>query len=1310
MGVKWTDEQQQVIDHRGGDLLVSAAAGSGKTAVLVAHIMARLMDKEKPLDISRLLLVTFTEAAAAEMRDRLIQALDIAAEEDPDNADIAGQISRIPRAHIQTIDSFCMWLVRNNFHKLDVDPDFRIAEEGEGRLMRADVMDELLEEKYEEGSEEFLDLIDRYSRGKDDTAVSDLIMSMYSFSQSSPDPDRWLADCRSSVCVKADSLEAYPWAGLLSGQLRARIKEQAGFLSSAAARVKDYDCLESLRQVLEEEARSLLAICGEDDLDAMVSGMRAFKKGRLTHRKIHDDEPEGKEYIKRVQRAFGDEWDALKKGFAFTGPEEMCEVLREAGGPIVELTELTREFTRRYEMEKKEKNLADFSDVEHWALRLLKENEGLADELSLQFDEIAVDEYQDSNLIQEEILTAVSGARRGARNMLMVGDVKQSIYKFRMAKPELFMGKYDRYPRLNDKAAGMDKEPGNESGNGNSEGLIELSRNFRTRAEVLEAVNHVFFRIMRRELGGVEYTADCALYAGADFPALPEAGRPHDNNGGTAPVELMLTVCGQGQDRGETEARAVAEKIRRMTDLDEGLRLWDAKKGEFRVARYSDIAILMRRVHGSAAVFEETLRSCGIPAVSRQSTGYFDAVEVQVLLNALAVIDNPAQDIPLASVMLSPMSSFDEDDLAIAVAWYKGRRKNDGSVKDGAGAFYNAVKAYAEDGDDAALRDRLAEFIRKLNALREYAIHNTIYDLIGEILRETGYDLYLSALPAGNIRRLNVEMLRQKAAAFEKTSYHGIFQFNRYIDKLRKYDVDFGEAQTESDQDDVVRIMSIHKSKGLEYPVVFVCSCDAAFDNRDASRTVILQDELGAASDFIDIEKFQKRKSLWKALVADRIRRDNRGEELRVLYVAMTRAKEKLILSGVLKEKLNKEEDDLIADVRTKLKEAEELMEMDAEITDAGTACEKAAGITDLGTAAMTNIGEMRKAGCRAASEGGYDARKLPAWYIAGATSFLDWLLMAFGDAPELVPISIRRKEELEEEQFTRVGESGIIREALSAVPPAVGEPLARWESRLDRGYRYEKATEAKGIWTVSELKEEAGTKEKARVQEEAEPKEKAEPKEAGTKEEAVANEEAGAKEQAMVEAAGSHVKAAGKTGGAFRGTVYHRILQNMPPTSDVIAISAWIRQNLPADQAEMVDPDDIAGFYRSRSGSMCLKPGVKRHVEQPFVYGIPESRFIEGRSNGFADWNREPSDADNRLYDDEELILIQGTIDLYLEEEDGITLIDYKTDVASTERILAAYVVQLRCYAMALSHITGKKIKAIRIYSFHNKCEIEVK
>jgi ATP-dependent helicase/nuclease subunit A len=351
-----------------------------------------------------------------------------------------------------------------------------------------------------------------------------------------------------------------------------------------------------------------------------------------------------------------------------------------------------------------------------------------------------------------------------------------------------------------------------------------------------------------------------------------------------------------------------------------------------------------------------------------------------------------------------------------------------------------------------------------------------------------------------------------------------------------------------------------------------------------------------------------------------------------------------------------------------------------------------------MGTAAMTNIGEMRKAGCRAASEVGYDARKLPAWYIAGATSFLDWLLMAFGDAPELVPISIRRKEELEEEQFTRVGESGIIRAALSAVPPAVGEPLARWESRLDRGYRYEKATEAKGIWTVSELKEEAGAKEKA------------EPKEAGTKEEAVAKEEAGAKEQAMVEAAGSHVKAAGKTGGAFRGTVYHRILQNMPPTSDVIAISAWIRQNLPADQAEMVNPDDIAGFYRSRSGSLCLKPGVKRHVEQPFVYGIPESRFIEGRSNSFADWNREPSDADNRLYDDEELILIQGTIDLYLEEEDGITLIDYKTDVVSTERILAAYVVQLRCYAMALSHITGKKIKAIRIYSFHNKCEIEVK
>ena len=1409
MGVKWTDEQQQVISHRGGDLLVSAAAGSGKTAVLVAHIISRIMDDEKPLDISRLLLVTFTEAAAAEMRDRLLRALDQALDAEPDNARIADQISRVPKAHIQTIDSFCMWLVRNNFHKLDIDPDFRIAEEGEGRLMRADVMDELLEEKYEEGSEEFLDLIDRYSRGKDDDAVSELILNLYYFSQSAPDPDRWLTECRLSVRAKVNvgsshvenagaeqgdgvhekaeagssivenagaeqgdeantktgSLDAYPWAGMLSEMLHSRIKEQAGFLSSAAAMIADYDCLESLREVCEAESRSLLAICEEKSLDSVINSMRGFKTGRMTHRKIHDEEPEAKEFIKRMHKAFSDEWKELKKGFAFADPEEMCEVLREAGGPLSELIELTREFSRRYESEKKEKNLADFSDVEHWALGLLKDNEELARELSLQFDEIAIDEYQDSNLIQEEILTAVSGAGRGDRNMFMVGDVKQSIYKFRMAKPELFMGKYDRYPKHGDGYENVKNDSKPDEG---GERLIELSRNFRTRASVLEVINHVFFRIMRRELGGVEYSKDCALYPGAEYPDYnemneavdaarlpdsridPEGGQLSANrteedcvqppesriqdsvqektgfdssssseeqlhasvpNGDRmtenriyhktckdqASVELLLTVCGQGQERTETEARAVAEKIRQMTDPAEGLKLWDAANGEFRAAKYSDIAVLMRRVRGSAGIFEETLRGCGIPAVSRQSTGYFDAVEVQVLLNALAVIDNPAQDIPLASVMLSPMSSFDEDDLAIAVAWYKDQKRNSKNadvesktdenilesrkpVIEGAGAFYAAVKEYAAEGDEPDLRNRLAAFLEKLSKLREYAIHNTIYDLIGEILRRTGYDLYLSALPAGNVRRLNIEMLKERAAAFEKTSYHGIFQFNRYIEKLRKYDVDFGEASTESEQDDVVRIMSIHKSKGLEYPVVFVCGCDGAFDNRDSSGTVILHDDLGAASDFIDIENSQRRKSLWKSFVADRIRRDNRGEELRVLYVAMTRAKEKLVLSGVLKERANKEEEELIADVRMKLTEAEELMEMTASDAS-GRSSEITAG----------------------KESGQLSAKKLPTWYIAGASSFLDWLLMAFGDARELAPVTIRRKEDLEEESLTRIGESGLLRSALAAIPPATTEALSRWEQQLDCGYEHEAATEMKGIWTVSELKEEAGIHDKAlkkkRKKEEPIRDESDVHKSAGTEKTEDESEKTGIPKDGAVTQAG----------GALRGTVYHRILQNMPPAKDASAVRSWIKQNLPPDQAAMADPEDIAAFYRSRSGSLCLKPDVRRHTEQPFVLGIPESEFRESRRTGFADWKRKLTDADNLRYKDEEIILIQGIIDLYLEEDDGITLIDYKTDAASPKHILEAYEVQLRCYAMALARITGKPVKAIRIYSFHNRREIEV-
>lgn len=865
MAVSWTEEQREVIRHREGDLLVSAAAGSGKTAVLVQHILSRLTDPVHPLDVDHMLVVTFTNAAAAEMRDRIGRALDEALEADPGNDSLQRQRSLLTHAHISTIDSFCMWIVRNHFHQLDLDPDFRIADEGERRLLREDVLRELLEEKFQEGDTAFLQFADSYAGAKSDDNLKEMIFSLYEFAQSAPYPEQWLADSVSALGEGAASLDDLAFTREILADVREELARLIALLDQALRELCPYTVLDYEKTFLLDR-RILEGLAAAPTFTAFVQMLSNVSFSRKPSKRGYQ-RMEIEDQCDILRDIVKDEINTMKRKYVLGTPAQMFEAVQGTSEPMHVLLTLTQEFSVRLVEAKRERNLAEFSDVEHWALALLDGPTALAQELSGYFDEIIVDEYQDSNLVQEKLLRALSRETAGQRNRFLVGDVKQSIYKFRMARPELFMEKYDRSRPV----------PGSE------ERRIDLSRNFRSRAEVLTSANHLFRQLMTPGMGGAVYGPDTELIPGAAYPA-PE------HSGDYVTEVLLVQGDEEAADSKEWEAKAVADRIRELVNPENGLRLWDATAGEYRPAHYRDIVILLRTMDGWAETFASLLAQEGIPAAAQQKKGYFDAPEVNLVLNYLKIIDNPRQDIPLMSVLTSPMGGFSEEEIAEVTAVEKQRILAPGEMRD----LYSAC-VHAED-------PRMSAFLTRLNGYRDLAVHIPLHELIDRILDDTGYRLYLAALPGGETRRANVEMLREKALAFEASSYHGIFQFNRYIEQIRKYNVDEGEASVRSEQEDLVRITSIHRSKGLEYPIVFVAGTGKAFNLQDARKSVIVHEDLGIASDFIDTENHMKRPSLWKRAVADRLTRDAKAEELRILYVAMTRAKEKLILTGVQKD------------------------------------------------------------------------------------------------------------------------------------------------------------------------------------------------------------------------------------------------------------------------------------------------------------------------------------------------------------------------------------------------------------------------
>lgn len=900
MAVTWTGEQLAVIESRNRSLLVSAAAGSGKTAVLVERIIRMITEGEHPMDIDRLLVMTFTRAAASEMRERIQAAIEKKLLEQPENHHLRQQTVLVQFAQITTIDSFCLHLLREHFDRLDIDPAFRVGDEGEMLLMRTDVLRDLTEEYYGTTDGRFERFVDTYAVGKADGGIEDLILQVYTFAQSNPWPKEWLDRCRKEA--ESSTLEALnqtEWMRFLLKDAAMQAEEWKWQLTEAITICKEENGPEPyLPMLLEDLAgveRLLSAVTSYEDFSRALERIE-FSRLAAIRGKNSTVDPEKKDAVAECRKRIKKAVEKMKEDYVFESPERVLSDLEQSRDGILMLLELAEEFERRFREKKKEKRVVDFNDLEHFALEILTEGEEhlpgpVADELSRQYDEILVDEYQDSNLVQETLVHCISRERFGTPNVFMVGDVKQSIYKFRLARPELFLEKYHSYT----------------SGE-SSHQKIELHRNFRSRDVVLSCINDVFYRIMTEKLGNIEYTEETALYPGAVF-------EPREGEDELVPELLLMDVSQEtlheldedvsDYTARELEAGMIAGRIREMTDENNGITVWDKETEAYRRACYGDIVILLRSVSGWAETFTEVLSRQGIPAYAESRTGYFDTVEVETVLNLLSVIDNPMQDIPLASVLKAPFSGLSDEELAHIVAFH--RRRAESKQENG---LYAAVTEYLKErnGGESENPDRNPETASRLqrvmlllSELRECAVYLPMHELLYRIYDKTGYYHYVTALPGGEVRRANLDMLVEKAAAYEATSYRGVFHFIRYIEKLKKYNTDFGEASVAEDQGNTVRILSIHKSKGLEFPIVFVAGMGKQFNKQDTRGAMLIDADLGIGTDYLDVENRLKGPTLKKNVMKRRMELEALGEELRVLYVAMTRAKEKLILTAAVK-------------------------------------------------------------------------------------------------------------------------------------------------------------------------------------------------------------------------------------------------------------------------------------------------------------------------------------------------------------------------------------------------------------------------
>ena len=1114
MDVKWTSEQKKVIDLRDRDILVSAAAGSGKTAVLVERIVNRICVDNPPVDIDRMLVVTFTKAAAAEMRERVSRAIDSLKEQKPDDENLQRQSTLVHNALITTIDSFCLFVVQNNFAQLNLDPDFRIGDQAELKLMLKDALAQVFEDNYaREDNEEFINLIDTYSKGRNDSAVRQMVEDIYYKAGSSSWPRKWMNSLLRLYDIKsAKQLEDSEIIKEIVDYSRVLLEEAVQELTMAKDLASATPGLEKYALTLSED---IALFDGMADVTGYV-GMQEFLNkisfGRIAVIRKFDGDEKKKERVKSMRDATKKKVDGIKQKYFGMSIELMYEQLERQRPFVKELIRLSLEFYDAMEAVKTRKRVFDFSDIEHFALRILVDEQTLeptetAREFSKHFEEIMIDEYQDSNQVQEDILTAISREHQGVGNMFMVGDVKQSIYRFRMARPELFMEKYNTY--TSDDSAHQ---------------RIDLHKNFRSRNEVLDFTNDIFYKIMAADLGNVQYDDDAALYPGASYPK--ETMRP----------ELLLVDYKDEdlseiiEDKVQIEALLIANRIRSL--MENGM-VTDKKTGQLRAVQYRDIVILSRSVATWGNTVAAVLKDCDIPAHVESNTGYFSSYEIQVILSMLRILDNPLQDIPMAAVLASPIVGMDDEELAQIRSAFKGV------------SFAQAALS-AMAGEDGYEDEKLKAFALVFERLRGAVADTPIHELLYRMLDETGFYRYALAMPAGKRRRQNIDMLIEMAAAYEKTSYKGLFHFVRYIDIQQKYEIDYGEADTAGENDDVVRIMTIHKSKGLEFPVVFVSGLGKGFNTQDTKSDLVIHEKLGLGL----VEKTKsprtKRPSLIRNEIESRIKRENLGEELRVLYVALTRAKEKIILTGGL--------------------------------SNAQKSFEKYRG--NVNANQPISFGQREGAGC-----------------------YLDWVIPAMLSYPDKYTVSTVDATEFAARTAMDMAANDISKAQLIGHISAADETKAKeLAEEFDFEYAYASDITKKSKYSVSELKHDSMVEKYDSTEREAErPKFLLEEKETYVPDFARDDEAGGASNESK-----EPKNAAGVNQGALRGTAVHRVMECLDfkslcdiDTKDHVAVSAFVKKSMDEMLKKGLITDDMYRLTRPKLIEQFISSDVAARMAQ---------------------------------------------------------------------------------------------------------------
>lgn len=890
---KWTDEQLQAINTRGCNLLVAAAAGSGKTAVLVERIIKIVTDKNNPVDIDRLLVVTFTNAAAAEMRERIAAAITKELERNPSSTNLQKQLTLLSRANITTMHSFCLDIIKNNFHTIDLDPSFRIGDETEGTLLKSEIIDDMFEDLYDKEDKEFLNLVEAYGGSKDDRKLKDIILDLYRFSMSGSWPEKWLKDKAEDFNINTISdLDNTEWVQVLKGDINMEIDSFINMYHNAIDIISITEGIESYLDVFNDELSLLINLKDSlsNGLTEIYNSVSKISFGRLKSiRKNNVSNPEAQDFVKGIRDQVKKKINGLKEDIFSMSPEEMLYGIKSSYPFIKKLSDITLEFTKRFSDKKRDKNMLDFNDLEHLALKILinYENDNIEpSKVALKFreffDEVLVDEYQDSNNVQESIINLVSRKNTDNPNVFMVGDVKQSIYRFRQAKPELFLEKYNTYSKQK----------------GEVNRVIQLYKNFRSRREIINGVNFIFKQVMSNAVGELEYTDDEALNLGADFKEVKELD---SYTGG--PIELHILdknekledidlVDEEDIDSINLEARIVSKRINElMSDSNKDkFKVLDKETGEYRQLKYKDIVILLRATKNWAEIFLDELGLEGIPVYADTGSGYFESIEIRTIMSLLKVIDNPLQDVPMIAVLKSPFMGFTAEELGDIRMVNKEKY------------FYeNIIQIINEENNiSLELKEKCNRVVNLINKWRDKSLYMPIDEFIWYLYMDTSYYGYVGAMPNGVLRQANLKILFQRAKQYEQTSFKGLFNFINFINKLRKSSGDMGSAKILGENEDVVRIMSIHKSKGLEFPVVFLAGSGKQFNLMDLNNSILHHDDLGFGPEYVDLEKRISYSTLPKDAIKKKIRLETLSEEMRILYVAFTRAKEKLIITGTV--------------------------------------------------------------------------------------------------------------------------------------------------------------------------------------------------------------------------------------------------------------------------------------------------------------------------------------------------------------------------------------------------------------------------